>query len=107
MTIIESSGKDWLALRNAYPTVPEKRLRELIGYRIDGNGVIRSPGKFEGEMYYVPIFWGIGMEGFADGDYGENGFRFRITAEDRKKYPGLTGRSLRLIQRSDGFVCEV
>jgi len=26
-------------------------------YNIDDNGIIRNPGKFEGEMLYVPYFW--------------------------------------------------
>lgn len=34
-------------------------------YTVRG-GVITSPGKFEGEPLYVPYYYGIGLEGFAD-----------------------------------------
>lgn len=29
-------------------------------YKVDERGVIRSPGKFEGEPIYVPYFWDEG-----------------------------------------------
>ena len=32
-------------------------------YKIE-NGRIRSPGKFEGEMIYVPFYWNVFLDGF-------------------------------------------
>ena len=47
--------------------------RQIIerNYVVDSSGRIRSPGKFEGEMLYVPHFWDAGMSGLADRDNGE------------------------------------
>lgn len=71
------------------------------------SGIIRSPGKFEGEAVYVPYFWDAYLNGFADRDDGTI-LGFDVTAEDRAMFPELKGRrTVRLYQRSDGFVCEV
>jgi hypothetical protein len=35
-------------------------------YQINENGVITSPGKFEGEMYYAVYFWNASLEGMCD-----------------------------------------
>lgn len=71
------------------------------------NGRIQSPGKFEGEMLYVPFFWDIGMDGFADRDDG-NVLGFDVSATDKTEFPELKGRrTVKLLQRDDGFVCEV
>ena len=71
------------------------------------NGVIRSPGQFEGEMIYVPHYWDIFMNGFADRDNGTI-IGFDITPEDRNEFPelGKRRRTVKLYQRDDGFVCE-
>lgn len=76
-------------------------------YTTDSRGRITDPGKFEGEMIYVPYFWGLGLEGFADHDDGKV-FRFRITPEDRAAFPELPKRRrvIRLIESDTGFVCE-
>ena len=70
------------------------------------NGRIVSPGKFEGEMIYVPHFWEIFLDGFADRDNG-NVLGFDVSAEDKKEFPELRKRrTVKLYERSDGFVCE-
>ena len=71
-------------------------------------GRITSPGKFEGCREYVPHFWDIGLDGFADSDDGIT-FTFKITKEDRAKFPGAFGRrrTVRLVEDSSGFVNEV
>jgi hypothetical protein len=38
----------------------------LANYTVSDRGTILSPGKFEGEMLYVPYFWGMSMEGGCD-----------------------------------------
>lgn len=70
------------------------------------DGRIRSPGRFEGEMVYVPHFWDIGMDGFADRDDGST-WGFDVTQEDKAEFPELKKRrTVKLYQRDDGFVCE-
>lgn len=71
------------------------------------NGRIRTPGSFEGEMLYIPHFWDIAMNGFADRDNGTV-YGFDINASDKQEFPELKGhRTVKLYQRDDGFVCEV
>jgi len=72
------------------------------------SGIIRSCGTFEGEAIYVPFYWDAYLNGFADGDDGHT-LTFRITPEDRAMFPEIPSRKrvIRLVQRDDGFVCEV
>jgi hypothetical protein len=70
------------------------------------NGRITSPGQFEGEAIYVPHFWDIFLNGFADRDDG-NTLGFDVTQEDKQEFPELKRRrTVKLYQRDDGFVCE-
>lgn len=71
------------------------------------DGRISSPGKFEGEMVYVPYFWGHGLEGLADKDDGEM-YTFRVMPEELAVFPELgKSKTVRLRERDDGFVMEV
>lgn len=76
-------------------------------YAVNENGVITSPGMFEGEMLYVPHYWEMFLEGFADRDDGKV-LGFDILPEDRQQFPelGKRRRTVKLYQRDDGFVCE-
>ena len=68
------------------------------------NGVIVSPGRFEGECEYVPYYWD--RRGGADEDDGDV-LIFRVTTEEREQFPLLRHRKVvRLCQRDDGFVVE-
>lgn len=83
-----------------------KRSEIEASYRVEG-GIIRSPGKFEGEAVYVPHFWKIGLEGFADRDDGKV-WGFDLTDEDKAEFPELKGRrTIKLLERDDGFVVEL
>jgi len=85
-----------------------KKEREEIErqYRVQ-DGRIRSPGKFEGEMVYVPFYWGAFLDGGADEDDGEV-LTFRVTPEERAAFPELEdSKTVRLREREDGFVVEV
>jgi hypothetical protein len=82
-------------------------------YHVDEHGLISSPGKFQGEAAYVPHFWMLGLDGGADDDiYGYVGsgialtyFVFRLTDDDRKRWPSLANiERLELWQSEDGFV---
>jgi hypothetical protein len=71
------------------------------------NGRICSPGKFEGEMVYVPYFWEAYLNGMADRDDGRT-LGFDLTVEDKREFPELKGRrTVKLFQRDDGFVVEL
>lgn len=84
-----------LEIRDSYRTHP------------GSGGVIASPGKFEGEMIYVPYFWQMYLEGGADDEV--NGvLKFRVTDEDRALFPEIPKRQkwVRLWEDSVGFVRE-
>lgn len=78
----------------------------LTHYKVEG-GVIRSPGKFEGEPLYVPYFWDAFMNGMADSDH-QGILGFDVTEEDKKEFPELKRRRVvKLSEREDSFVVEV
>lgn len=84
-----------------------KRSEVLKDYKVGPGGRIQSPGKFEGEMLYVPAFWEAGLEGMADSDNGSI-FTFRLTPDDKKEYPELgKKRTLKLGEDGNGFVYEL
>lgn len=67
--------------------------------------IITSPGKFEGEPEYVPVFWDLAMSGQYDeiGDYGE--VIFRLSDQDKEEWPELAGFGvLTMIEDGNGFV---
>jgi hypothetical protein len=70
------------------------------------DGRIISPGRFEGEMIYVPHFWSLFLDGLANRDNGHV-LGFDVHKKDRVEFPELgRRRTVKLYQRSDGFVCE-
>lgn len=74
-------------------------------YKVEG-GIIRSPGKFEGEAVYVPYFWEAYLDGMADRDDGRV-LGFDVSSEDKVMFPELKRRrTVKLYERDDGFVCE-
>ena len=74
-------------------------------YRIE-NGIIKTLGKFEGEMLYVPYFWDEYLNGMADRDDGKT-IGFNLTKEEKTMFPELKGRrTIKLYKRDSGFVCE-
>lgn len=76
------------------------------------DGLISSPGKFEGEPLFVPYFYDIAMNGFGVAIYGggEDGLEldgewFAIEDGDREAFPELeNARFVVLWYSSDGFV---
>lgn len=85
-------------------TIREARERIEAEYKISAEGVIESPGKFEGEMIYVPYFWDMGLDGFADSDDGEV-FEFAVSDAEREIFPELEGAEMIELYESDsGFV---
>jgi hypothetical protein len=79
----------------------------LDQYKVDDRGIIRSPGKFEGEMLYVPYFWDAFLNGCADRDDGKV-LGFDVTADDKKEFPELKRRrTVKIVEDLNGFVVEV
>lgn len=79
-------------------------------YNIE-NGIIRSPGKFEGEAVYVPYFYESWLLGGADREtthFGRSVAGFDLGEEEKVEFPELRGRrTVNLLQRDDGFVVEL
>lgn len=76
-------------------------------YKILNNKIV-SPGKFEGEMYYVPHYWGNALDGFADESHnnGEQEIAiFHLNAGDVENFPELEGiQVLEVWEDRQGFV---
>ncbi len=72
------------------------------------DGIIRRLGKFEGNAVYVPHFWDIAINGFADNRDGSL-YSFDVKDGDRAMFPELNGRrTVKLLEIDvDGFVLEV
>ncbi len=82
------------------------RKEALERYRVK-DGRIQDPGKFQGEMIYVPVYWEAGLEGLADEDTGTL-YIFNLGLEDKIEFPELIGkRKLRLRESDVGFIYEV
>lgn len=76
---------------------------------VRSNGTIIGPGKFEGEMYYVPYFWDHAMEGASDDVDDPAGPHYSVIefdAAERKAFPELKANdfSIWMYERDDGFV---
>lgn len=78
-------------------------------FQVNDRGIITSPGKFEGEMLYVPSFWDEVLDGgcqAADLD-GDEVDVCKVEAADRRNFPELGDkRWVVLEERGDGFVME-
>lgn len=82
----------------------------LNSYDVNEYGIITSPGKFEGEMVYVPSLWDIVLGGMADEEYYEEGILLAdihiTSAVD--EFPELESGTYTLWESEQGFVhCEM
>lgn len=79
----------------------------LKQYDVSEDGTITSPGKFQGEMLYMPLFWNAFVEGLTTTN--SHGYLVcEITKEDREEFPELKGRRAIVFDETDqGFVCEI
>lgn len=72
---------------------------------------VNSPGKFQGELPYVPYYWEYWLNGFFDFDnekYGCLVTGWYVTAEDKQLFPELKKRrTVKIIEEDTGFVTEV
>jgi hypothetical protein len=82
-----------------------KELLEM--YDVDAQGIIRNPGKFEGEMLYVPYFWDLYMNGCATNETEDSILIFVVEPEDAEAFPELEDKEqVRLWEQDQGFVVE-
>lgn len=74
-------------------------------YKVDERGIIRSPGKFEGEPVYAPHFWSVFLEGGADEDDGENLY-FDVSTGEANEFSDWLADVQRVVLYEDeqGFV---
>ena len=80
----------------------------LENYHVE-NGIIQSPGKFEGEMLYAPYFYDHWLNGGSDEDHENDSgcfvSVFFISDEDVREFPELAEvREIRLWEDDSGFV---
>lgn len=75
---------------------------------------VSGPGKFEAEQPYVPYFWELGLldcydDEEVDAESGRSTYVFVVDEDDVLYFPDLleVGQTVRLVERDDGFVCEV
>lgn len=78
------------------------------------DGVIRNPGKFEGEAVWVPYFWDLVMNGDGEEVFDEDGelvaTRFKVDAEEEETFSDVLGGELacgspvELFEDAQGFV---
>jgi hypothetical protein len=88
----------------------------LADYDVDESGRIKSPGKFESEMIYVPYFWQLTLEDSADEEQWDEvervtyifNFNERSVDDDAnlfEVFPELKGvKRIELVEDSQGFV---
>ena len=77
----------------------------LKEYEVNKHGIIVSPGKFEGEMLYVPYFYYLDPD---EEEYQENDFYMKwyfITKEDIDLFHELEGFDTIVLWESDQGFC--
>ena len=79
-------------------------------YEVNKNGIIKSLGKFEGEMIYAPHFYDVSGNGeilsYMIEGCGEYAELIEIDDDDRKEFPELESitKYILLIETDQGFV---
>lgn len=89
------------------PDCPARDFRVTYGYACDDNGLITNPGKFEGEMIYLPYMWEQSLEFCTQ--HSDGSVSVEVTDHDKMLFPEIPPRtkSIRMEESSDGFVREV
>lgn len=83
-----------------------KRSEILAEFQVDEHGIIRSPGKFEGEMLYAPHFaefYGSGEMVGVDED--DNSELYDVSPEDRAEFPEIDADTVAIVtwESDQGF----
>jgi hypothetical protein len=83
------------------------RQQILAMFEVDEIGIIRSPGPFFGQNFYIPYFWYLHISGYRE-DVHEGVVTFRVRSEDRVQFPELANREIvRLRQQEDDTIIEL
>lgn len=79
-----------------------------MSYQLNEQGIIIDPGKFEGEMWYVPELWDQVLDGCEDAAIENGGSPIsliKVDEEMRKKYNISDDTyAWMLFETGDGFV---
>jgi hypothetical protein len=77
-------------------------------YRIE-DGIIRSPGEFQGQALYIPHFWHRFMDGGGEGDLTAGGMACcAVTAAKAREFPELkVGQLVRFYEDETGCIREI
>ena len=79
-------------------------------YKVNRDGTIMSPGKFEGTPLYTPYLWDLVLEGEGEDEYDENGHpvtTLRIEEFDQMEFPEIVADHIKWVQiweDEQGFV---
>jgi len=80
-------------------------------YDVNEYGIITSPGKFEGDMAYIPYFWDMVMNGTGEDIWEDDLLITRLTIdnEDVKEFSGILtkddlNKEIELWEDNSGFV---
>ena len=74
-------------------------------YQLNQHKVITSPGKFEDEMYYVPFFYDLYLNGDHTGTTKEDVIYFLLTEDDKKQFIELEDENYFWFYHSEqGFI---
>jgi hypothetical protein len=79
----------------------------LKQYDVNEHGIITSPGKFEGEMLYMPHFYDLYMNGMYNSN-DDGSFSIPIEKREKEMFPEI-GKRKRVINfdiDENGFVWE-
>jgi len=80
----------------------------LRQYNINEHGIIISPGKFEGEMIYMPHFYEAYLNGEAN-YLQDGGISIPIEKKEREEFPELGSKRRKVVAfdiSDDGFIWE-
>ena len=72
------------------------------------DGVIRNPGKFEGECVWVPYYWDLALNGEGEDELDENEeiatTKFVVDSEEEEAFGLECGATVELFEDPQGFV---
>ena len=72
------------------------------------DGVIRNPGKFEGECVWVPYYWDLALNGEGEDELDENEeiatTKFVVDSEEAEAFGLECGATVELFEDPQGFV---
>ena len=76
-------------------------------YKVNEYGIVERPGKFEGEMLYIPYFYGIYLDGWHN-VLQDGSISIPIEKREKEMFPELGKRKkvVRFNIDEEGFVWE-